>query len=362
MAYNPNDPNVPPRPQFFSPYTAEEAAAVAAWDAMYGPTGTYWNSNNPPPPTTTPPPTIPPPNGAGAAYAPLPPQTGAPGNPYAGVAALMPGYGLSQELYPFGIPGFEQDALVGGGSWAGTTFQPANAPPPLPPPPAPTGDGGGGGGGGGGAQAGQQWGWAYVPYGGGENNVGGMHWVPTLGGMPGMPVQPGTAEYDDLKRAMVAAQADYIYQSQGGSYESIVNSLLANDAWLQATQAQPPNYNTTTDPTTSNPGQFAIGKAKPYTGSPYRMAYGGKPPPYESLQAQTGAAMTGVPPAYPGFAWAGPAAMAAAQPAATGMPPGGWTQMLGYTPGAPANYGFIGNRPNPYGITGLPLGPNPALG
>jgi hypothetical protein len=308
---------------------------------------------------------LPPPaggGGGGAPYTPPPaPATGggSPGSAYGAIDALLPGYGLSQNLSGFGIPGFETGSLHGGGSWAGTTFGPAAAraapaPGAAPPPaagtaPPPTNTTGG------------TWGWMQVAS--GNESGAPMTWVPVQGGMQGMP--PG-GNYDEYKNKMISAQADYLYNQNGGSYEDIVKGLMANDTWLHNTQPaqQQTTGNTTTAPpaTPAGPGQFGIGTAKPYTGSPYTTSYGGKASPYASLQDQTAAAMTGVPTAYPGFAWASPGAMQRAQPSATGTPPGGWTQMLGYTPGAPSNYGFPSGRPNPYGFANLPLTINPAAG
>jgi hypothetical protein len=323
------------------------------------PTGPVRETPRPPiyegPPITNPTPIdIPPPHtgggvpppvgGAGgprATYTPLPGGGGAPGNPYEAINSLLPGYGLSQNLQGFGIPGFETSPLYGGGSWAGTTFNPPPAPTRTPAPPS-TGGGSGGGGGGGGGNYTQTWGWVQVPAGSSENPI--TVWKPVLGGQQGIPAEPGTAEYDALKNKMIAAQADAIYTAQGGNYQSIVNNLISGDKWMNNTLTS-----STAGDAAAAAGKFAISKAVPYVTSPFDQTYGGKVAPYANIHEQIGAAMQGVPAAYPGFAWANPAVMKAAQPGATGMPPGGWTQMLGYTPGAPANYGFIGGRPNPYG-------------
>lgn len=54
------------------------------------------------------------------------PQPGAGGQGARGpsITDLLPGYGIQQNLQGFGIPGYEQNSLAGGGSWAGTMFNP----------------------------------------------------------------------------------------------------------------------------------------------------------------------------------------------------------------------------------------------
>lgn len=54
------------------------------------------------------------------------PQPGTGGAPARGpsITDLLPGYGIQQNLQGFGIPGYEQNSLAGGGSWAGTMFNP----------------------------------------------------------------------------------------------------------------------------------------------------------------------------------------------------------------------------------------------
>jgi hypothetical protein len=41
--------------------------------------------------------------------------------------SLLPGYGMSQQLNNIGIPGQSQNQLIGGGSWAGTVWNPPGA-------------------------------------------------------------------------------------------------------------------------------------------------------------------------------------------------------------------------------------------
>ena len=138
----------------------------------------------------------------------------------------------------------------------------------------------------------------------------------------------------------------------GGSW----NGTVWNPVNGQATFRQDPvilpeteYYDKYGNPKPVTAGSISIRPASPYITSEFLQTYGGVPAPFGNIHQQIGHSMAGVPPAYPGFKWAAPDMMKLGQPGATGVPPGGWTAMLGYTPGAPTNYGFVNGRPNPYG-------------
>jgi hypothetical protein len=91
---------------------------------------------------------------------------------------------------------------------------------------------------------------------------------------------------------------------------------------------RPPTTNP--DGTPVNPGTLDIRAAIPYDASWYLQEYGGKASPFLHAQEQLGASMKGIQPAKPGFDWASPQALAGL--GGYGLP-GGWTSMLGFTPG-----------------------------
>lgn len=111
-----------------------------------------------------------------------------------------------------------------------------------------------------------------------------------------------------------------------GFYEApIPNSDVTNP---NSPYYRPPTQND--DGSAINPGSTNIQPAVPYDASWYLQKYGGKAPPYLHAQEQLGAAMKGIEAAMPGFNWASPQALAALK--GVGLP-GGWTTMLGFTPG-----------------------------
>ena len=129
----------------------------------------------------------------------------------------------------------------------------------------------------------------------------------------------------------------------GGSWEGTVwngapySGLLENP--LPETDVTNPNspyyrpiyggQQIATDEGTTTPG-FAVNPAVPYQTSWYLQTYGGKAPPYINIHEQTAKSMQGIPAAKPGFNWASPQALA--QLRGAGLP-GGWTSILGFTPG-----------------------------
>lgn len=236
----------------------------------------------------------------------------------------LPGYGISQNLSGFGIPGFETTPMVGGGSWAGTTWSPPPAPNyELPP------------------------GWWTPPAAGGTGGTGGTG---TGGNLLLGPLKPdGTG-----------------VRAEPGNYWVYKEAPGESGGYMQWTQEPDPGYAGGTGGagggvgTTTETAGLNITPAVPYATTNYRQTYSGRPAPYANIHDQMGHAMSGITPAQPGFGWANSQALA--QMGATGMPPGGWAQMLGYTPGAPNNYGFIGGRPNPYGPGAGALGINPTIG
>lgn len=141
--------------------------------------------------------------------------------------------------YGFGIPGFETNPMVGGGSWEGTTW-------------------------------------------------------------------PGK-QYSGLQQSLIP-QTD-VTNPNSPYYRPIY------DNWQNTTDTQ-------------------INPAVPYQTTWYMQTYGGKPPPYINIHEQLGDAMGGIAPAKPGFNWASPQALA--QLGGYGLP-GGWTSMLGFTPGGAKN-------------------------
>ena len=256
------------------------------------------------------------------------PGPGGPGGPGMGTAppnygqinnSLLPGYGLSQNLQGFGIPGFETNPMIGGGSWAGTTWNPPAAPMPTATPNAIPNSTGTGLGPGIGIGANPGIGAAPAP---GSGRVGTTMRIQMEGG------GGDTGSGPDGSGSVGGNDSDV-----GGGDRG------PGDPWGGNGEPQPSNDpgsggGTTPPPIilpdgTVIPG-FQIHPAQPYAGSPFTQQYGGKPPPYASLQDQLGAAMGGIPPAYPGFQWASPQAMH--QLGGYGLP-GGWTSMLGFTPG-----------------------------
>lgn len=282
----------------------------------------------------------------------IPPQYGAAGerSPYAAINLLLPGYGITQNLEGFGIPGVDTGKVQrAGGSWAGTGFA-----------------------GPGPATGGTQFDPTYDPYsvylarqaaaaqgggGGGTQGSTGTTQVANVNGREiylnpsvnsqGQPAPPGMV---------------WVPNGGDGGGESLAVNL--NDPyWGSSGATQPTGVPTTSGAsgTSSIPG-WGIQEAIPWLTTSYLQSYGGKPAPFANIHEQIGNAMQGHPAALPAFQWNIPEEMFAAQPGATGMPPGGWTQMLGYTPGAPSNYGFVGGRANPYGPGAGAVGINPAIG
>ena len=283
-------------------------------------------------------------------------------NPITGAGASqmpLPGYGMSgYNLSGFGIPGFEENMLKGGGSWEGVTWGGSPAPegarawfdaePPLYP------------------DASQTPGKQYWKDGG---------WVNTVPGVPlKLPAPAGAAPQTTSTGG--AAANPWVRDDSGLSTEVRDSGLMAG--WRNTQTGE-----FVTGSPTSNPGAGAneittttgatapglqINPATPWITTPFLQSYGGRPAPfwdersgYANINQQIGQSMMGITPAPPTFAWASPERMKAAQPSASGFPPGGWTQMLGFTPGQPANYGFVGGRPNPYGnVTSAVL--NPTIG
>jgi hypothetical protein len=233
-----------------------------------------------------------------------------------------------------------------GGSWAGTTF---------------TGPGP--------ATGGTQFDPTYDPYsvyaarkaaaqsgGGGGGGSGGNVGYNAQGQITFGPLNPDT---------MQRAPAGMIWVSRGGGGGTDGTSspqwYLEADPYYSAGGGTGGAGGGGGGSTTSLPG-WGIQPAVPWLTTSYLQSYGGRPAPYANIHEQIGAAMQGHPAALPPYQWAIPEEMFAAQPGATGMPPGGWTQMLGYTPGVPSNYGFIGGRPSPYGPAAGPVGINPTIG
>lgn len=269
------------------------------------------------------------PGGGGGPW--TPPSGGPAGgaNPYASIASLLPGYGLSQQLgspqHGFGIPGFEDTPTQAGGSWAGTTFMPNQATTLRQNPLLPQTD-------------------SYAEYRArhGIGSTGTATGTPAGGGTPtggatrleiGQ-IDPGT----NSKIVGYDGNGNYLVETTSGGDDprtmvttgSKYGDIRGDITSAGNTQANP-RQNWLGVPIT-NEG-WAINQAVPYQTSWYLSTYGGKPPPYINVHEQIGKSMEGVPPALPTFNWAGPNMMGAAQPYAVGMPPGGWTQMLGFTPG-----------------------------
>jgi hypothetical protein len=286
-------------------------AMLDAWDAYYGPGGIY-QGGTPPPTSTTPPPERPsffspvsPEQQAqldawDAMYGPNatqpPPPTPTPTptptpNPGGGGSGQLPGYGLSQG---FGIPGFETKPMVGGGSWEGTTWNP---------PAAPSYSWGGGGGATGGTGLGT---------GSGSNPI---ELGPLSPDGSGVRASPGNVWF----------WRGTMDQNGGGT---------PTGDWIQVPGGSTATGgttggNTTVGTTTTGTG-LTINPPVPYNTTDYRQAYPDKLAPWPNIHAQIGAAMQGIEPAKPGFNWASPQALAGL--GGYGLP-GGWTSMLGFTPG-----------------------------
>lgn len=386
------------------------------------------------------------------------PQAGAVGGFQGGpkgpsITDLLPGYGLQQNLKGFGIPGFEQNQLAGGGSWAGTTFNPpdprsAAGNLPLYSPAAQANPATGTGG-----APGQTGGIGSYNEGQGQNSAGTVPGSPSsrlsLGtianafGLSGMlnnlglgsppsggsdpaPDRTGTVSLGDVhdvtgdvgiggdgstgpggsgdpspgggeggsgdgpmgvrKRSQALSSTTLPVEGNtaapsglGGSGFGVGNfqpgftpaaTTGAPAATPGSIQLGPLNPTTgeranpgfhwvsgqgdtwsqVADDATSGNGTktaagFQITPAKPWITTPYNQTYSGRPAPYANIHDQLGQAMMGQPVAYPGFAWANPASLAALKGVG---PPGGWTQMLGFNPGAASGYNPI----NPYSPVG----------
>lgn len=286
--------------------------------------------------------------GGGTVY--NPPAAGT--NAYSAIASLLPGYGLSQTLNGFGIPGFDSGPTKAGGSWAGTTFNPAQYSG-LAENPIPGTD-------------------PYAEYrarhGIGSTGTGTGTTTTGGAGTGGTRLDIGqTDPFTNLQIVGYDGNGNYLVSNPGGGEDpkaSVITGGHYGDISGAITSGGTANANPRTNwlgvPIT-NEG-WAINQAAPWQTTWYLQTYGGKKAPFLNIHEQIGKAMEGNPAAMPTFNWAGPGAMAAAQPSASGFPPGGWTQMLGFTPGMPSNYGFLGGRPNPYGYTNTPLVPSLAAG
>ena len=116
----------------------------------------------------------------------------------------------------------------------------------------------------------------------------------------------------------------------GAPYSGLQEAVIPNS---DTTNPNSPYYrapNTNADGTALTPGQVDIRAAPPYQTTWYLQTYGAKPPPYINIHEQIGDSLKGIQAAKPGFNWASPAALA--QLGGYGLP-GGWTSMLGFTPG-----------------------------
>ncbi len=287
-------------------------------------------------PPTTPsytPPTTPPyvPPGSNPYVPPpyTPPGNGVPGTPAAGGG--IQNYGINQVLNGFGIPGFENGPMYGGGSWAGTVWNPA-----------------------------QRGSWVSAAIEPSPVNGGNAGFSADTGGAPGINQNPWLATPFPSSQApggnaWAATQAPIIAQQQAAAQaaaqqQAAINYLaqregrrtaLDNDpSGTQNAQPSTPTDQTATQQTaaTTEAGTpaFGIRPATPYQTTWYQSTYGGTPTgglrsaPWANIHEQTGAAMQGIAPAYPGFQWASPGALA--QLGGYGLP-AGWAAMLGFTPG-----------------------------
>lgn len=331
--------------------------------------------------------TTPPPMGTGSGS--LPPNLSAP-----------QGYGLSQVLGGFGIPGFENGPMYGGGSWAGTVWNPAQrgnwVSAPIPASPTNGGQAGfsaevGG------APGINQNPWIATPY-ANQGAPGGNAWAATQA--PIMAQQAAAQQAAAQQSALLSApmmtapaqttatpgwttpaatslgtrktiMGDDPAQTEGqGVVPTTLEQFKAAHPWVSGTDAEiianlknvipsdfanyspadqafllsigaqgGPAQGASVPGATNTAGtatQFAIKPATPYQTTWYQSTYGGTPTgglrsaPWANIHEQMGAALQGIAPAYPGFQWASPQALA--QLGGYGLP-GGWTGMLGFTPG-----------------------------
>lgn len=269
--------------------------------------------------------------GMGGQRSPTPTPTGTGSTPQAGGVS---NYGLSQVLGGFGIPGFENGPMVAGpySSWAGTAWNPA-----------------------------QRGNWVAAPINPSPTNGGNVGFSADVGGAPGInqnawyPQQyantgsptgsawnaeqnPILAQQMAQQSALLSAPTLAAPTTNRGTRRTIQsddpaqteNQPVINEDGTVGT----PTATTTTEPGTAT--QFQIRPATPYQTTWYQSTYGGTPTgglrsaPWANIHEQMGAAMQGIAPAYPGFQWASPQALAAL--GGYGLP-GGWTGMLGFTPG-----------------------------
>lgn len=115
----------------------------------------------------------------------------------------------------------------------------------------------------------------------------------------------------------------------GAPYTGLLENPIPNS---DVTNPSSPYYRgpvTNPDGTPISPG-LSIKPAVPYQTTWNLQTYSGKKSPYLNIHEQMGEAMKGIQPAAPGFNWASPQALAAL--GGYGLP-GGWTSMLGFTPG-----------------------------
>lgn len=226
-----------------------------------------------------------------------------------GSGGQLPGYGISQTLNGFGIPGYETNPMVGGGSWEGTT-------------------------------------WNGAPYSGLVEKVIPQTDVtnpesPWYRGDPYPKTNntaPPPASLLGLKKILVEGGGGDVDGGGGGDTDGGGGGGGSGDGGdgSGGKDGTTPVVNggagtdviTLPDGTTSP--RLNIRPAVPYQTSWYLQTYGGKQPPYINIHEQLGDSMKGIQAAKPGFNWASPEALS--KLGGVGMPLG-WTSMLGFTPG-----------------------------